>query len=32
VALRTAARVWEAAVHEPPPDTGLATPAGASTH
>jgi len=23
VALRTAARVWEAAVHEPPPEAGL---------
>jgi hypothetical protein len=23
VALRTAARVWEAAIHEPPPDAGL---------
>jgi hypothetical protein len=25
VALRTAARVWEAAIHEPPPDAGLSS-------
>lgn len=29
VAIRTAAGVWEAAVHEPPPEPGLADPAAA---